>query len=134
MSNTYHNDEGTPPVEMPWRQSKRGAIYCMSSDLSDELKSQLKEQDGFQTIIGEFHYYVLKTEEGGFLVFRNPKPEHEPKRYLNKKVQNSLTELKVVSVEEANLLLGSSDEYLLIGDDPVKVVNGQFFAVLGKRH
>jgi hypothetical protein len=135
MNNGYDNDMGTTPVDAPWKQSKKGAIYCMWNDLRDDLKTQLKEEHRFQTRIGQFHYYVLKTDEGSYLVFRNPKPENESQRnhYFSDKPQNSVRELKVLPLEEANMLLQSSDEYLLIGNDPLKVVNGHFFAILGKR-
>jgi hypothetical protein len=124
-----------PLVEAPWKQSKKGSVYCMWDDLSDDLKSQLREEDKFQTTIAKSHYYVLKTDEGGFLVFRNPKPENkqQEKYDFNNKLHNSLTELAVLPLEQANNMLQSGKEYVLIGDDPIKIVNGQFFAVLGKK-
>jgi hypothetical protein len=103
--------------------------------LPDKLKSQLKEEHGFQVRVGGYHYYVLKTDDGNFLVFRNQNSESEgrQRQYFEKRSQNSLMELTVLPLEEANELLRSSVDYVVLGDDPVKIVNGQFFAVLGKK-
>ena len=38
-----------------------------------------------------------------------------------------------MQVEDANKLLRADNQLELIGPDPVKVVNGQFYAVVGKK-
>ena len=120
-------------IELPWRQSAKGSIYCMWGNLPDNLKSQLLQQDKFGITIGEFHYNVKQNQDGGFVVFRNTKTEYN----INREqffIKNSLrtVDIKAIRIEEANKLL-DTESYELIGNDPIKVVNGEFFAIIGKK-
>jgi hypothetical protein len=124
----------TSTIESSWRQSVKGSIYCMWGNLPDDLKSQLRQQDKFGITIGEFHYNVKQNQDGGFVIFRNTKTEYETNKqqFLNK---NSLriVEIKAIQIEQANKLLDTAEGYELIGDDPIKVVNGEFFVIIGKK-
>ena len=122
-------------VETPWRQSQKGSVYCLWENLpDDDVKSQLKQEDRFQKTIGEYRYSIKKNEDGRYVVFRNTKAEYEPwkgkqQRY-NKKSGYRIIELQILPIAEANKLLTTNDQFELIGADPVKVLNGQFYAVV----
>lgn len=132
MSNEVISQTST--IESPWRQSAKGSIYCMWGNLPDDLKSQLLQQDKFGITIGEFHYNVKQNQDGGFVVFRNTKTEYDINRqqFFTK---NSLriVDIKAIQIEQANKLLDTVEGYELIGDDPIKVVNGEFFVIIGKK-
>jgi hypothetical protein len=127
--------EPTPTsVEPPWRLSAKGSIYCMWGNLQDDLKSQLQQQDKFGITIGDYHYNVKQNQDGGFVVFRNTKTEYDTNRqqFFNKNSQRTV-EIKAIQIEQANRLLDTTEGYELIGNDPIKVVNGEFFAIIGKK-
>jgi hypothetical protein len=81
-------------VEVPWRQSARGSVYCMWGSLPEDIKSQLKQEDRFGITIGEFHYNVKQNQDGGFVVFRNTKAEYE-----NRSKQQSFRKVAYRTVE-----------------------------------
>jgi hypothetical protein len=63
--------EPTPTiVELPWRQSSKGSIYCMWPSVPEDIKSQLRQEDRFAVTLGRFHYYVKRNDDGTFVVFR----------------------------------------------------------------
>jgi hypothetical protein len=125
-------------IRPPWKRSQKGNIYCMWTDLPEDLKPQFKEEHKFSTIIGNFHYSIKKNNDGSCIVFRKTKAEYEEavrgarqRRFYRK--SNRVTEIQAVPVEEANKLLLACKEYDLIGSDPVKVVDSKFFVILGRR-
>jgi hypothetical protein len=141
-----NNNSQAPPspsssitsVQAPWRQSQKGSIYCRWGSLPDDIKSQLKQEDRYQITLGEEHYTVKRNEDGGFIVFRNTKAEHEARRqqqqqqYYGKRPIYRTVQVQILPIEEANRLLAIKD-FELVGTDPIKIVNGQFFAVVGKK-
>jgi hypothetical protein len=125
----------TAAVEPPWKQSAKGSIYCTYEGLAEDIKSQLKQENGYNVIIGDFHYFVRQYENGDTIVYRNPKMQYEAtkQQYSNKKPIDRTTEVQVLPLEQANKLLSSSNEYELLGADPIKIVNDQFLAVIGRK-
>ena len=123
------------PVQLPWKQSAKGSVYCLWANLSEEIKSQLNQQDKFESTVGEFHYSIRKSQDGSFIVFRRTKEEDEArqKQYFFRKPIPRIIELLVLPIQEANALITANKEYELIGNDPVKVLNGQFFVIVGRK-
>jgi hypothetical protein len=124
-------------VQAPWRLSQKGSIYCRWGSLPDDIKSQLKQEDGYQLTVGEDHYTVKRNEDGGFIVFRKTKAEYEARRqqqqqYYGKRPIYRTGQVQVLPIEQANQFLAIKD-FELVGTDPIKIVNGQFFAVVGKK-
>jgi hypothetical protein len=39
----------------------------------------------------------------------------------------------VLPIQETNTLIAKNKEYEVIGNDPVKVLNGQFYVIVGKK-
>jgi hypothetical protein len=103
-------------------------------NLPEDLKAQLKQQDKFGITIDDFHYNVKENQDGGFVVFRNTKAEYDSNKqqFFNKNNLQTV-EIKVVQIEHANKLLDTAEGYEIIGTDPIKVVNGEFFVVIGKK-
>jgi hypothetical protein len=67
-------------------------------------------------------------------VFRRTKEEYETRqRQYFKKPIYRIVEILVLPIQEANKLIVVDKQYELIGNDPVKVVNGPFFAIVGKK-
>jgi hypothetical protein len=122
-------------VQPPWKQSAKGSVYCLWAYLPEDIKSHLKQEDKFESIVGEFHYSIRKNEDGSFIVFRRTKEEHtsRQKQYFFKKPIPRVIELLVLPIQEANTLITANKEYELIGNDPVKVLNGQFFVIVGRK-
>jgi hypothetical protein len=124
-------------VQAPWRLSQKGSIYCRWGSLPDDIKSQLKQEDRYQITLGEDHYTVKRNEDGGFIVFRNTKAEHETRRQqqqqsYGKRPMYRTVQVQILPIEQANQFLAIKD-FELVGTDPIKIVNGQFFAVVGKK-
>lgn len=132
MSPSFNVTDG---VEPPWKISKKGSVYCLWNELADEIKSELKEEHGAQATVAQFHYYVLQADNGNFLVFRNFREgsKNDEKHGYNSELREDLSEIMAVPIEEANDLLQSGAKYIVVGNDPVKVVDGKFFVVLGKK-
>jgi hypothetical protein len=127
-------------VETPWRQSQKGSVYCKWDNLphDDDIKSQLKQEDRFQKTIGEYRYSIKKNEDGSFIVFRSTKAEYElskerQQQHYKKRLAYRITEVQILPIAEANKLLSSNDQFELVGADPIKVLNGQFFVVVGSK-
>jgi hypothetical protein len=103
-------------------------------NLPEDLRLQLKQQDKFGITIGDFHYSVKENQDGGFVVFRNTKTEYDFNKQQIFNRNNSRTiEIKVLQLEHANKLLDTAEGYEMVGADPIKVVNGEFFVVMGKK-
>lgn len=134
MSQAVTSPSSIPTVQPPWKRSAKGSIYCLWAYIPEDIKSQLKQEDKFESIVGEFHYFIRKNQDGSFIVFRRTKDEHEArqKQYL-KRPMYRIVELLVLRIDEANTLIATNYEYELLGNDPVKVVDGQFYAIVGKK-
>jgi hypothetical protein len=119
-------DNNYQDVEPPWKRADTGSIWCKYQDLPDDIRSKLKLEDGSTETIDE-HSYHLKRYDTGDVVFRNPSR-------IYKASVHRISEIKIKPVEEANrLLANNSDQFELVGMDPIKVINGQFFVALGKK-
>ena len=120
-------------VDLPWKQSAKGSIYCMWENLPDDIKSQLRQEDRFGITLGEFHYNVKQNQDGGFIVFRNTKSEYEARNshQFFRKATHRIVEVQALPIERANRILPTAYDYEPVGSDPVKVVNGEFFVVIG---
>ena len=122
-------------VQAPWRQSQKGSIYCRWGNLPEDIKSQLKQEDRYQITLGEDHYTVKRNEDGTFIVFKNTKAEYEARKqqqYYGKRSIYRTVQVQIVPIEEANRFLAIK-EFELVGADPIKIVNGEFFAVIGRK-
>jgi hypothetical protein len=122
-------------IQPPWKQSAKGFIYCLWAYLPEEIKSQLKQEDRFESTVAEFHYSVKKNTDGSIIVFRRTKEENEArhKQYFFKKPVYRIVELLVLPIQETNTLIATNKEYEVIGNDPIKVLNGQFYVIVGKK-
>jgi hypothetical protein len=124
-----NNDQG---VEPPWRRAQSGAIWCKSPNVPNDISSQLKMENRFTKTIGNFSYVVRQNEDGSYIVFRNP-----PRDYRDASTRRPVyrvSEIQILPLEEANKLLASgSNQFELVGTDPIKVINQQFFVALGKK-
>jgi hypothetical protein len=140
MSSSSNNNNGQAPsslssVQAPWRRSQKGSIYCRWGNLPEDIKSQLKQEDRYGITIGEDHYTVKQNEDGSFIVFKNTKAEYEARRqqYFGKRSIYRTVQVQVLPIEQTNHLLAMTKDFELVGTDPIKIVNGQFFAVVGKK-
>jgi hypothetical protein len=126
-------------VQAPWRQSQKGSIYCKWGNLPEDIKSQLKQEDRYGITLGEDHYTVKQNEDGSFIVFKNTKAEYEARRqqqqqqYFGKRSVYRTIQVQILPIEQANQLLAMTKDFELVGTDPIKILNGQFFAVVGKK-
>jgi hypothetical protein len=127
-------------VQAPWRQSQKGSIYCRWGNLPEDIKSQLKQEDRYGITQGEDHYTVKRNEDGSFIVFKNTKAEYEARRqqqqqqqYFGKRSIYRTIQVQILPIEQANQLLALTKDFELVGTDPIKILNGQFFAVVGKK-
>ena len=135
------NNSQTPSitaVQAPWRQSQKGSIYCKWESLPEDIKSQLKQEDRYEITLGEEQYSVKRNEDGGFIVFRNTKEEYEARRqqqqqYFGKRPIYRTVQVQVLPIKQANQLLALTKDFELVGADPIKIVDGQFFAVVSKK-
>jgi hypothetical protein len=122
-------------VQAPWRQSQKGSIYCRWGNLPEDIKSQLKQEDRYGITLGEDHYTVIQNEDGSFIVFKNTKAEYEARRqqYFGKRSIYRTVQVQILPIEQANQLLAMTKDFELVGTNPIKIVNGQFFAAVGKK-
>ncbi len=141
IMSSNNNSQAPPPsssitsVQAPWRLSQKGSIYCRWESLPDDIKSQLKQEDRYQITLGEEHYTVKRNQDGGFIVFKNMKAEYESRKqqqYFGKRSNYRTVQVQILPIEQANQFLAIKD-FELVGTDPIKIVNGQFFAVIGKK-
>jgi hypothetical protein len=122
----------TSEVVPPWRVSEKGAVYCKWENVPNDISSQLKMENGCTKTIDDYSYYVKGNEDGTYIVFKNTPRNH---RYgFAKRPDKVYTEIQILPIQEANkLLAGSGNQFELIGTDPIKVINQQFFVALGKK-
>jgi len=124
-------DNNNQDVEPPWRLSQKGAVWCKSQDLPNDISSQLKIENGFTKTVGGFSYRVIRNEDGSHIVFRNT-PRNYRDASSRRPVDRVYRELQALPLEEANKLLASGS-YEPVGTDPIKIIDHQFFVVLGKK-
>jgi hypothetical protein len=123
------------PIQPPWKQSKKGSVYCIWGSIPADIKSQLKQEDRFEITLEEYHYTVKRNEDGAYIVFRSTKDEYESgktQHYFKRPIYR-MAEVEVLPIEDANKLLRANNQYELVGTDPIKVVKDQFFAIVGKK-
>ena len=64
------------------------------------------------------------------------KAEYEARKqqqqYYGKRPIYKTVQVQILPIEQANQFLAIKD-FELVGTDPIKIVNGQFFAVIGKK-
>jgi hypothetical protein len=125
-------------VELPWKVSQKGSIYCMWQNLPGDIRSQLKQEDSFEMKLDGFYYHVKRNGDGSCIVFRNNAAKDNKNGFRTgqpfmKRPEYRMVEIQILPVDEANKLLASSNQFEVIGSDPIKVVNEQFFAVIGKK-
>lgn len=114
-----------------WIPSQNGSEFCQFSDLSEDMRSQLRQEDKYTTTIHGFRYTV-KDYEGKWLVFRREVTIHNPGKKLTQYPTN-IHEIKVIPLREANeYLLSKNLEYQIFGSDPVKVINNEVYVVMAK--
>jgi hypothetical protein len=118
-----------------WIQSQNGSEFCPFDDLSEELRSNIRQEDKYTTTIHGFRYTV-KDYEGKWLVFRrnvsmNTVRTNQAHPYI---VQvNNVREIKIMPLSEANeYLLSKDQEYQIFGCDPVKIINNEPFVIMAK--
>jgi hypothetical protein len=114
-----------------WIQSQNGSEFCQFEDVSEDIRSKLRQQDKFTTTADGFRYTV-KDYDGKWLVFR---------RTIGRIVQanhymihaNNIHEIKLMSLDEANdYLQNKNQEYRILGDNPVKIINNEAYVVMAK--
>jgi hypothetical protein len=118
-------------VEPPWRQSARGSVYCMWPSLPEDIRTQLRQEDRFAITFGRFRYHVKGNDDGTFVVFRSSVEEYEANR--RKYIRNRVVEVKALPIEEANMSLSTAEDFELIGVDPVKIINGEVYLIIGRK-
>lgn len=136
-NNQSESEKSATKVEAPWIMSQKGATYCMWQNLPEIIRSQLKMENDFEVKLGEFSYHVKRNGNGSCVVFRNtPTSNNNGFRTGQSFIKGStyrMVEIQILPVDEANKLLATSNQFEVIGTDPIKVVNEQFFAVIGKK-
>jgi hypothetical protein len=64
---------------------------------------------------------------------KNTKGEYESRRqqqYFGKPLVSRTVEIQLLPIEQSNQLLAIAKEFELVGTDPIKIVNGEFFVVV----
>lgn len=118
----------------PWKQSAKGSVYCMWENLPSDILSQLQQEDRFGTDIGGFHYNVKRNDNGGYIVFRHTVEEYqENRRQFFRNSAYRISEVQALPLDQANQLLATEKGVELIGTDPVKVLNGQMYLIIGRK-
>lgn len=118
-----------------WKQSNNGSEYCSIDDLTEEVRSQVRQEDKYTTTINSFRYTV-KDYDGKWLVFRrnismNNVKTTQTQRYIVH--ANNIHEIKIMTLSEANAYLSiENQEYQLFGSDPVKIINNEVCVVMAK--
>ena len=117
-------------LEPPWRIAQSGAVWCKWQDVPNDISSQLKMENGFTKTVGDFSYRVKRNDDGSHIVFRNPSRNYRDES-ARRPVDRVYREIQVLPLEEANKLVASGS-YEPVGTDPIKIIDHQFFVVLGK--
>lgn len=115
-----------------WIQSQNASEFCQYSDLPQEIRSKLRQEDKFTLTIDGLRYTV-KDYDGKWLVFRRNISTTAAKTGNNGNASNIL-EIKLMPLDEANGYLQSErHEYQIFGSDPVKIINNDVFVLMVKR-
>jgi hypothetical protein len=114
-----------------WKSSQNSSEYCRLSDLPDDIRSQLQQEDKYTNTIDGFRYTV-KDYEGKWLVFRRTVARiAQANHYMVH--ANNIHEIKLMSLDEANdYLQNKNQEYRILGDNPVKIINNEAYVVMAK--
>jgi hypothetical protein len=118
-----------------WIQSQNGSEFCHIIDLTEDISSQLRQEDKFTTTIDGFRYTV-KDYDGKWLVFRrnismNKVKTPQAQRYIIH--VNNIQEIKIMPLNEANAYLSiKNQEYQIFGNDPVKIINNEPCVIMAK--
>jgi hypothetical protein len=117
-----------------WKRSQNGSEFCQFEDVSEDIRSKLRQQDRYTTTIDGFRYTV-KDYDGKWLVFRRNSSTNNLKTqtqsYMNH--DNNIHEIKIMTLSEANTHLSvENPEYQIFGSDPVKIINNEPCVVMAK--
>ena len=118
-----------------WIQSQNGSYFCHFGDVSEDVKSQLRQEDKHTTTIDGFRYTV-KEYDGKWLVFRrnvsmNTVRTTQAQCYMVH--VNNIHEIKIMPMSEVNAYLSTGNrEYQIFGSDPVKIINNEPCVVMAK--
>jgi hypothetical protein len=114
-----------------WIPSQNGSEFCQFSDLSEEMRSQIRQEDKFTLTIDGLRYTV-KDYNGKWLVFR--RSFNTATKTGNKNSTSNILEIKIMPLVEANShLQNEKDEYQIFGSDPVKIINNEVYVLMVKR-
>ena len=114
-----------------WIPSQNGSEFCQFSDLSEEMRSQIRQEDKFTLTIDGLRYTV-KDYNGKWLVFR--RSFNTATKTGNKNSSRNILEIKIMPLDEANSHLQSEKcEYQIFGSDPVKIINNESYVLMVKR-
>jgi radical SAM superfamily enzyme len=106
----------------------------MWENLPNDIISQLQKEDRFGIEFEGFHYNVRRNDNGGFIVFRNIVEEYNAnRRQFFRNSVHRIVEVQVLPIEQANNMLATVEDVELIGTDPVKVLNGELYLVIGRK-
>jgi hypothetical protein len=109
--------------------------FCYFDEVEEDVRSQLRQEDEYNTTIDGFRYTV-KNCEGEWLVFRrsvsmNTVKTTQVQSYIVR--VNNVHEIKIMTLSEANAYLSTGNqEYQIIGSDPVKIINNEVCVVMAK--
>ncbi len=123
-------------LQLPqWIQSQNGSEFCPFSDLSEDIRSQLRQEDKYTTTIYGFRYTV-KNYEDKWLVFRRNISMNTVKTTPAQRHMvhvNNIHEIKIMPLSKANAYLSTGNqEYQIFGSDPVKIINNEPCVVMAK--
>jgi hypothetical protein len=118
-------------IEPPWKKAQSGAVWCKWQNLPNDISSQLKMENGFKKTIDDYSYYLKSNDDGSNIVFRNT-PRNHRDGSTNRPTYR-VSQIQILPIEEANKVLASNDQFELVGIDPIKLIDQQFFVALGKK-
>lgn len=122
-----NNENRRSDVEEPWRVSPKGAVWCKWQHVPNGIRSHLKMDNGFAKTIDSYSYRVKRNEAESYIVFRNTPRNHRDAS--TKRPEHRVSGIQILPIEEANKLL-ASNQFELVGIDPIKVIDQQFFVAL----
>jgi hypothetical protein len=109
-----------------WIQSQNGSEFCQVADMSEDIRSQLRQEDKYTTTINGFRYRV-KDYDDKWLVFRRDISMSNVKTTQCYMIhENSIDEIKIMSLSEANTYLSiGNQEYQIFGSNPAKIIDNE---------
>lgn len=111
--------------------SQNDSEFCQFSDLSEEMRAQIRQEDKFTLTIDGLRYTV-KDYDGKWLVFR--RSFNTATKTGKKNSPSNILEIKIMPLDEANSHLQSEkDEYQIFSSDPVKIINNEVYVLMVKR-